>query len=71
MKPELVTAIVAAVGALCALGNVLLTLRIRSELSDVRQQVLDRVANEYKRQDVCEVEMRALTRLAHPSSAGE
>jgi len=64
MKPELFTALVAAGGAIATILNVWVTLKLRIEVKDMRQEVLDRVDTkllEYKRSDVCEVEMKALT----------
>lgn len=54
------TAAIATVSALAALANLLLTLRLRAEHLEMRQEVLNEVGKVYRREDVCKADMRAL-----------
>ena len=56
MRPEWITAAAGLIGVV----NLLVSLRVYKGVADMRQEVLDRVATDYKRQDVCTVEMDAL-----------
>jgi hypothetical protein len=60
MKPEWVTAIVAVVLAAGQALNVWVTLKLRKELSDSRQDILDRVRDDYVLKDVHTADMATL-----------
>jgi hypothetical protein len=58
--PETGSVIVAAVAVVGQLVNVFLNLKLRAAIAESEMRVLDQVAREYKRQDVCAVEMKLL-----------
>ena len=55
-----VSVAVAVVFGALQVANLVLVLRIRNEVLAMRQDVLDRVADEYQRQDVCAAQMHGL-----------
>ena len=66
MKPEWITAAVAITGAIGAILNLVVlvvSLRIRTDVAEMRQEVLDRVDEKYMPRELCAAEMAPLRPL--------